>query len=122
METINRLTFRVLLFALALVGCSGGDEPAARKWQDVRQVLTDTCDSLCAWQDRCNGTDDATCPASCVTMTCSRAGNCDAEPIGTDDELDACMAQLAANVEGGGCGQALGVPQDCQDLFLPVSH
>lgn len=120
MKTLDRLTWSVLLWALAVVGCSG--DPAPRKWQDVRQVLTETCDSLCAWQDRCNGTTDATCPDACVTMACEHAGDCDAEPIGSDEALDSCMSELAANVTDGGCGLDIGVPQNCQDLFLPASH
>lgn len=121
METLDRMTFRVLLFALALVGCSG-ESAMPRKWQDVRQVVTETCDSLCAWQDRCNGTADDTCPAVCVSMACSRAGNCGAEPVGADDAIDACMTTLAANVTDGGCDLEVGVSQACQDLYLPASH
>lgn len=121
METLDRLTFRVLLFALALIGCTNDDASTPRKWQDVRQVLTETCDLLCAWQDRCNGTDDDMCPAACVTMACTRAGNCDAEPVGADDAIDSCMSALATNVDAGQCGNSIGVPSDCQDLFLPAN-
>lgn len=116
---MSRLTFRVLLYCLALVGCSDGGADSPRRWHDVRQVVTETCDSLCAWQDRCNSTTDETCPAVCVTEACSRAGNCGAEPAGADDAITACMDALAANVGDGGCGTAIGVPDACQALIVP---
>lgn len=115
METLNRLTFRVLLFALALVGCSS--EAQHEEWKTVRQVVAESCSSLCAWQDRCQNASHPTCPDDCVAMLCE-THDCTAAPVGDDAAIDECMINLSGNVSDGGCGTAVGLSQDCQDLFL----
>lgn len=108
----------VTLFAAAFLACnSDGTDDGPRRWQTVEQVTDATCRILCDWADRCdqlNGQPASECPATCQSHVCTNT-DCAAEPVGSDDALDACIAGITDRTD---CGLSLGLSQECQDLFI----
>lgn len=89
MKTFERLTMRVLLFALAMVGCDSG---GLTQREEAREVGRAYCNLVA----RCSaGTDADTCATSYEEALCSQDGfDCDRP---ADDGFAECVDALDAH-------------------------
>lgn len=106
----------MLIFALLLTACVMPDQPEEpRTYTTTYDAVVASCVAMCECAPNVSACIDGcvarTCETPCTGKQCITAG-CDMEPSGTDEQIDACLADMA-----GTCASYM--PEGCPDFILP---